>query len=65
MTYGLRLSVFFTAACWLAVLLGVFVMAWCGRRDGINLVLGVGPAALVGSIASYVEWKSWRDHSEQ
>lgn len=64
MTYGLRLSVIFTVTCWLAVLFGVFVMAWCGRRDGINLVLGVGPAALVGSIASYVEWKSWRDHRE-
>lgn len=64
MSYGLRLSMGFTALCWLAVFLGVFVMAWCGRADGINLVLGVGPAALVGSIASYVEWKSWKEHRE-
>lgn len=60
MSYGLRLSLIFTVACWLVVLGGALTLL-CGEPAGIYLVLGVGPAGTVGLVASYVEWRSERE----
>jgi len=61
MSYGLRLSLIFTAVCWLVVIGGVIALP-CGEPAGVYLVLGVGPAALVGAIATFIEWRSEREH---
>lgn len=59
MSSGLRLSLIFTVLCWLAVIVGMIAVP-CGQPTGMYLVLGVGPAGLVGSMASYIEWRSER-----
>jgi cyanate permease len=63
MSSGLRLSLIFTVACWLTVLIGLILLP-CGHPVGLALVLGVGPAGTVGCVATYIEWKSERERAD-
>jgi len=62
MSFGLRLSLYFTLLCWALVSTSVYAMAWCGQHDAINVVVGIGPVALVGTVSTYIQWKVWQDN---
>lgn len=62
MSIGLRLSLYFAAFCWLLLLVGVFLLLWCGQETAASIVVASGPCALVGSVAAFIEWKTWKDH---
>ncbi len=61
MSFGLRLSLYFAGFCWLLFLVGVFLLLWCDQETSASIVLASGPCALVASVATYVEWKSWKE----
>ena len=61
MSNGLRLSLIFTVGCWLVVL-GASIALLCGEPAAVNVVVGVLPAGLVGTVATFIESRSEREH---
>lgn len=61
MSYGLRLSLIFTITCWLVVI-GAALAVLFGEPAAVNLVVGVLPAGIVGSVATIIESRSEREH---
>lgn len=62
MKKGLRYTLYFVSLLWLLVIVG-FVGRYCGEPDAHYLVVGLGPAATVGTIAFIIEYRCERgDH---
>jgi hypothetical protein len=50
-----------TVTLWFLILVGVFALTWCDQTWAANVVVGLGPAATVLTVWTYVEGKSRRD----
>lgn len=62
MKQGLRFTLYFVSLMWLLVAIGLIAMH-CGQPDAINMVVGVFPPALVGTVAFIIEYRCERgDH---
>lgn len=64
MSLGLRLSMYFVALMWLLVAIGIIAIGYCGEPHAINMVVGIAPPALVGTIAVLVEWRVTRGDND-
>ena len=61
MPLTIRITFYFTGFLWLLTLLGVYSLVWGGNPDAANLVVGVGPSAVVMGLVAYSQWWCWRD----